>query len=147
MAAELVRGKVKRNFFNDRAIFTLEKMYLIHEYLRMNTKTPLPLPESTKTVDDVLQFHRAIWSEGVSYHPEEDFFNYVHIRDVDENGNYIRTYTDAEATLRNNLLDQAYEVCEAAGVDICEVGLEEYIYLVTGELPSGNDESESDSIR
>jgi hypothetical protein len=117
-------------------------MHLIHEYLPMNTENSLPLPESIKTLDDVLQFHRALWAEGLNYHPEEDFFNYVHIRNVDENGNFIRTYTDEEATLRNKLLDQAYEVCEAAGVDICEVGLDEYIYLVTGVLPSGDDEAD-----
>ena len=112
----------------------------------MNIEAQLPLPETIKTVDDVLQFHRAILSEGVCYHPEEDFFDYVNIDELDEFGEHSPAYTHEEAMLRNDLLDQAYEVCEAAGVDICAVGLDEYLYLVTGEWPSEDTETGTDGV-
>jgi hypothetical protein len=107
----------------------------------------LPLPDSIETVEDVLNFHRAIWSEGTNYHPEEDFFNYVHIVGEDEFGNPIPCYTHEEATLRNTLLDQAYAVCEAAGVDICEVGQDEFMFLIFGEWPLSDEEFETDGAK
>jgi hypothetical protein len=61
--------------------------------------------------------------------------------ELDEFGEHPLPTRTRRLPFRNDLLDQAYEVCEAAGLDICEVGLEEYIDLVTGELPSGDDES------
>ncbi len=108
-----------------------------------NTPT-LPLPDAIRTVDDFIAFQRAIWSEGVNFHPEDDFFDYVEGEDPDENGEYRPCYTHEEATLRNTLLEQAYAVCEAAGVDICEIGLDEYLYLVCGVWQSEEDQDEEE---
>jgi hypothetical protein len=110
----------------------------------MNSLETIELPETIRTIQDVLQFHRALWAEGLNYHPEEDFFNYVNTDKLDEFGEHPPSYTHEEATLRNALLDQAYAVCEAAGVDICSVGLEEFIFLVCGTWYSEEDEDDKE---
>lgn len=108
----------------------------------MNNLETITIPEAIRTMQDVIQFHRAIWAEGTSYHPEDDFFNYVEIGQDDDLGNRIPSYTPEEATLRNALRLQAYAVCEAAGVDVCSVGLEEFVYLVCGTWPEEEDDEE-----
>ncbi len=68
--------------------------------------------ENTK---DVITFAEQIIKEGVSFHCDDDFNDYV---------NFVtkkQTYTTQQANFRNELMEQCFEVCERNGVDIYSV--------------------------
>lgn len=65
--------------------------------------------ENTK---DVITFAEQIVKEGVSFHCDDDFNDYVNFETKEQ------TYTKQEADLRNELMEQCYSVCEETGVDI-----------------------------
>lgn len=67
------------------------------------------------TVEDVQKFFNDLHEEGLNFHPDDDFNNYINI-DTRE-----PTYTTDEAAERNKLLDQAFDVCDKNGVDIYEL--------------------------
>ena len=71
-----------------------------------------------KTVDDVRDFFEELKQQGVNFHPDDNFNNYVNI----ETGQ--PSFSAAQAAELNDKLDQAFEVCEAADVDIYELCLE-----------------------
>ena len=84
------------------------------------------------TVPDVEKFMTQLVQEGTNAHPDEDFNNYVNM----ETG--IPAYTPEQAAERNRLMDQCFDVCESAGVDVYSVmqgifltwtGLNKYIPL------------------
>jgi hypothetical protein len=90
-----------------------------------------------ETIDDVACFAQAIIEEGVNLHPDNDFSEYVNDA-TNEN-----TYSETEAEMRNELMRQAFAVCENNGVDIysfmCEIflkvtGLDQYIPLPSSIL-------------
>lgn len=90
-----------------------------------------------QTSEDVKSFAKEIIADGVSFHPDDDFKDYVYFR---ENK---RCYTDDEAGLRNDLMDQCFNVCEKEGVDIYglmlevtlkETGMDKYIPLPSAFL-------------
>jgi hypothetical protein len=71
-----------------------------------------------ETADDVRAFAKQLIAEGVSFHPDDDFNDYVNFK---EN---TPTYTKEEADLRNDLMNQCFELCEKVGFDIYAVMLE-----------------------
>ena len=78
-----------------------------------------------KSVEGVeVFFHHLLEDKKLSYHPDDDFKDYVNFKTGE------RTYTDDEAKLDNRLMGEAFEVCEAADVDIYGIGLNEFIEKV-----------------
>jgi len=75
-----------------------------------------------KTLDDVVIFAKQLIAEGTNVHPDDDFNDYVNT----ETGQ--PTYSAQEASKRNELMNQCFEVCELAGSDIYDVIQE--IYLI-----------------
>jgi hypothetical protein len=71
-----------------------------------------------ETVDDVKAFAKQLISEGVSFHPDDDFTDYVNFKDN------TQIYTKEDADMRNNLMNKCFEVCEKEGIDIYETMLE-----------------------
>jgi len=68
--------------------------------------------ESTK---DVIAFAEQIVKEGVSFHCDDDFNDYVNFKTNQQ------TYTRQEADFRNWLMERCFDVCEKDGVDIYNV--------------------------
>lgn len=71
-----------------------------------------------ETTDDVKAFAKQLITEGVNFHPDDDFNDYINLK---ENKS---SYTKEEADLRNELMSNCFEVCEKEGVDIYDVMLE-----------------------
>ena len=63
-------------------------------------------------VDDVKSFAKQLISEGISFHPDDDFNDYVIFKD------YKPRYTKEEADLRNELMNQCFAVCKKNKLDI-----------------------------
>lgn len=85
-----------------------------------------------QTSDDVKIFAKEIIADGVSFHSDDDFKDYVYFR---ENK---RCYTDEEAGLKYDLMDLCFNVCDKEGVDIYylmlkvtlkETGMDKYFPL------------------
>jgi hypothetical protein len=70
------------------------------------------------TSEDVKAFAKQLIEEGVSFHPDDDFNDYVYFK---ENKPY---YAKEEAEKRNELMEQCFDVCEKEGVDIYDIMLE-----------------------
>ena len=70
------------------------------------------------TINDVKAFAKQIIAENVSFHPDDDFNDYVNFK---ENTPY---YSKQEADIRNDLMSMCFEVCEKEGVDIYDLMLE-----------------------
>ena len=84
------------------------------------------------TTKDVESFAKLLVEEGVSFHPDDDFNDYVFFKENKP------CYTKQEAEIRNNLMQQCFEVCEKEGSDIYslmlevtlkETGMDKYIPL------------------
>lgn len=91
-----------------------------------------------KSIEDVAEFVSQLVDEGLNYHPDDDFENYVNM----ETGE--ASYTAAEAWERNRLNTQCFEVCDSAGADIYDIsmeiflkktGLDKYIPLPSTVIP------------
>lgn len=80
------------------------------------------------TIDDVKKFARQLTAEGLSFHPDDDFNDYVNLQTNDP------TYSAEDAEIRNNLMNDCFEVCDKEGVDVYTIMLEELL------LESGLDE-------
>lgn len=77
------------------------------------------LPKSIKTIDDVWEFFNYLHNvEGVLFHPEADFKEYINER-TDK-----PTYTAKEAKERNVLKDKCFEVCSENDFNIFKVAIE-----------------------
>jgi len=74
--------------------------------------------QEIKTVDDVRTFFNELYADGLSFHPDDLFENYVH----GETGKPF--YSEEESKLRNTLMAQAFEICEKENVDIYEIVLD-----------------------
>jgi hypothetical protein len=74
-----------------------------------------------ETIEDVKLFAKQILAEGVSFHPDDDFKDYINFK---TKGPF---YTNEEADIRNKLMETSFEVCEKLGVEIYEVILKEVI--------------------
>lgn len=73
------------------------------------------------TLEDVKNFARQLLSEGLSFHPDDDFNDYVNLE------SNLPCYTEEEAELRNNLMNECFEVCEKEEVDIYSIMMEELL--------------------
>ena len=71
-----------------------------------------------QSVDDVKSFAQQIISEGVSFHPDDDFNDYVTFAENKP------CYSKQDADLRNSLMRDCFVVCEIASVDIYDIMLE-----------------------
>lgn len=80
-----------------------------------------------KTVEDVVAFFEILRGEGLNFHPDDNFADYIRFGSkmgaFDGNGNYIQTqgtpfYTPAQARIRESMLNSCFEVCSKAGEDI-----------------------------
>jgi hypothetical protein len=71
-----------------------------------------------QTTDDVKNFVRMQYAEGVNFNPDTDFRDYINIETREA------TFSEAEAVRRNLLNERCFEVCEGAGVSFYSLGLE-----------------------
>ena len=74
--------------------------------------------ETISTIEDVEVFAKQLVAEGVSFHPDDDFFDYVNHKTKEP------YYTKEEAEFRNKLMDQCFAVCKKEGKDIYDIMLE-----------------------
>lgn len=73
-----------------------------------------------KSVTDVEAFfHHIVFERKVNFHPDNMFEDYVSC----EGG--INTFTLAECTIYNRLMDECFAVCKNEDVDIYEIGFGE----------------------
>jgi len=77
--------------------------------------------QDIKTLADVQQFMHDLVKEGVNAHPDELFENYVNLETGEP------TYTAEEATLRNLLMSQSFDICESGNADIYDVMMEVFL--------------------
>jgi len=84
------------------------------------------------TTKDVAAFAKQLIKEGVSFHPDDDFDDYINFETKEP------TYTKNEADFRNELMNQCFSICEKNGIDIYdtmnevalkETGLDKFIPL------------------
>ena len=72
------------------------------------------------TVADVKAFfHHLVDECKVNFHPDDDFANYISIKEG------TPTFTEEEVTVYNRLMEESFDVCEKADVDIYKLSLEE----------------------
>jgi hypothetical protein len=74
-----------------------------------------------KSLQDVTQFVAQLMAEGLNYHPDDDFENYMNIKTGQP------SYTLDEASLRNRLNTQCFEVCETADADLYDISMEIFL--------------------
>ncbi len=84
------------------------------------------------TTKDVAAFAKQLIKEGVSFHPDDDFNDYINLETKEP------TYSKNEADFRNELMNQCFSICEKNGIDIYdtmnevalkETGLDKFIPL------------------
>lgn len=71
-----------------------------------------------QTIEDVKTFAKQIIEEGVSFHPDDNFNDYVNLKTNKP------SYTAKEAEIRNSLMNECFNVCDKAGVDIYDIMME-----------------------
>jgi hypothetical protein len=71
-----------------------------------------------ETTEDVKAFAKQLIAEGVIFHPDDDFNDYVNFKENKP------CYTKEDADSRNELMSKCFEICEKEGVDIYDVMLE-----------------------
>jgi hypothetical protein len=67
------------------------------------------------TINDVKKFAYQIISEGVSFHPDDDFKDYIFFKEKGP------CYTPEEAAKRNRLMEECFDLCEKNNVEIYAV--------------------------
>ena len=73
-----------------------------------------------RSVEDVKAFfHHLVDERKLNFHPDDDFADYISLDDK------TPSFTDDEVILYNRLMEESFDACEAAGVDIYELGLQE----------------------
>ena len=94
-----------------------------------------------ETTEDLKAFAKQLIAEGVSFHPDDDFNDYVNFKEDKP------TYTKEEADLRNDLMSQCFKVCEKEDVDIYslmlevslkETGMDKFIPLPSQHFAANN---------
>jgi hypothetical protein len=73
--------------------------------------------EDIKTISDIKSFYASILNEGIMMHPDDNFFDYINSATGEP------TYSEQEATKRNNLLSECFRVCDDANICIYELML------------------------
>ena len=82
--------------------------------MRMNEQSHI-----TTVADVKAFFHHLVDERKVNFHPDDDFADYISVKEG------TPTFTKEEVAVYNRLMEESFDVCEAAGVDIYELGLEE----------------------
>jgi hypothetical protein len=70
------------------------------------------------SISDVETFAKHIIAESVSFHPDDDFNDYVNLNENKP------CYSKQDADFRNELMSQCFGICAKAGVDIYDLMLE-----------------------
>ena len=69
------------------------------------------------SVEDVkVFFHHLVDERKVNFHPDDDFADYICYEDR------TPTFTQTEVAIYNRLMDESFDVCEKANVDIYDIG-------------------------
>lgn len=89
------------------------------------------LSHITKLTEVVNFFEHLLYERGVSFHPDDDFAEYVIIA----TGKQL--FTDEEIDIYNRLMQESFDVCEKTGVEIYSIGLASMRRLID---PSVDDE-------
>lgn len=93
--------------------------------------------QSIENLHDVAEFTKSLVRNGVNLHPDDDFLNYINIKTGEP------VYKKEEAEALNQLMTNAFEICEKYGVDIYafmgeiflqETGLDKIIPLPSEEI-------------
>ena len=72
------------------------------------------------TVADVKAFfHHLVNERKLNFHPDDDFADYISLDDQ------TPTFSDEEVAVYNRLMDESFDICDTAGVDIYELALQE----------------------
>jgi len=71
--------------------------------------------QEIKTTEDVKIFFEELLAEGLNFHPDDLFEDYINYKTKEA------TFTEEEAALRNCLLHQAFSTCENEGSDTYEL--------------------------
>lgn len=74
--------------------------------------------ENIIILEDVAAFAKQIIEEGVSFHPDDDFDEYINFKTNEP------CYSKIEAKKRNRLMNECFEICDKEGADIYEIMLE-----------------------
>ena len=79
-----------------------------------------------RTTNDVKAFfHHLVYERKVNFHPDTDFADYISSEDK------TSTFSTDEVILYNRLLEESFDVCENAKVDIYEICLKELKNAIT----------------
>lgn len=73
------------------------------------------------TIEDVKKFAKQLTAEGLSFHPDDDFNDYINFT------TQTPSYGPEDAELRNELMNECFDVCEKERVDIYDVMMEELL--------------------
>ena len=79
-----------------------------------------------KTIDDVKEFFTWLLDEGINFHPEDDFANFINVETKEP------SFSAEVAAELNDLMDQAWSICEKLGLDCCGVACEIALQRGTG---------------
>lgn len=71
-----------------------------------------------QNLNDVAAFAKQLIAEKVSFHPDDDFNDYIFF----DTGK--QCYTKKQAERRNNLMNECFKICENESVDIYNLMLE-----------------------
>ncbi len=71
--------------------------------------------QKIKNTNDVIIFAKELVKEGVNFHCDDDFNDYINIVTKQ------KTYAKRQANFRNNLMNQCFKVCEKNKIDIYDV--------------------------
>ena len=91
----------------------------------------LPFNGPITSAADVQTFFHALLSSGVSFHPDDTF------KDTTHRNTGIPTFTAEEATRLDSLMDEAADVCNREGIDICGVALDCFTVYTRSQTPHG----------
>ena len=76
-------------------------------------------------VDDVACFAKhLVQVEKLSVHPDDDFTDYI------TNETRIPFYTEKEAEIRNQVMNQCFDICERSNIEIYEIFYNEVKHLL-----------------
>lgn len=71
-----------------------------------------------ETIADVKEFFKWLLDEGINFHPEDDFKNYINVETKEP------SFSPEVVDELNGLMDQAWSICEKFGLNCCEVACE-----------------------
>lgn len=73
----------------------------------------------TSVADVKAFFHHLVDERKVNFHPDDDFADYISLDDQ------TPTFSDDEVILYNRLMEESFDICEVAGVDIYNLGIQQ----------------------